>query len=219
MSLTISLDTSTALTGAGIWSEDGLQAEAFDVPEIGARPRHAGASILLLEGLLSGAGATWADVSRVVVGLGPGSFTGLRVGVATAMGLASGSDAELVGASSLKALLMGGGTEGPVCAMIDARRGELYIADSSDPSAELCVPCTLEGVALAPGALCLGDGAVLESDRLLALGLSVPPADANLHRVSPLRLIEVVNSGGGIQSVLPSYVRDADAIPTAERRG
>ncbi len=219
MSLTISLDTSTTLTGAGIWSEAGVGAEAFDVPDVGGRPRHAGASIPLLEGLLGDAGATWVDVSRVVVGLGPGSFTGLRVGVATAMGLASGSGAELVGASSLRALLLAGGTEGPTCAMIDARRGELYMADSSDPSAELCVPRTLEGVLVAPGTQCLGDGAVLESERLLALGFSVPPADSMVHRVSPLRLIEVVNAGGGIQPVLPSYVRDADAIPTAERRG
>jgi hypothetical protein len=112
---------------------------------------------------------------------------------------------------------MAGETGSPACAMIDARRGELYMASSDAPEVEKCIPRTLEALAVAQGSQCLGDGAVLEAERLVQAGLVVPPADSPLHRVRPLKLIEVVNAGGGIQPVLPSYVRDVDAIPTADR--
>ncbi len=54
--------------------------------------------------LLAEAGVRWSEIERIAVGVGPGTFTGLRVGVATARGLAQSLSAELVGVSSLEAL-------------------------------------------------------------------------------------------------------------------
>jgi tRNA threonylcarbamoyladenosine biosynthesis protein TsaB len=75
--------------------------------------------------LLEGAGYQVADLKALVVGLGPGSFTGLRVGLATAKGLALGGDVPLYGVSSMEVLACGA-PAGPVAVVGDARRGDLY---------------------------------------------------------------------------------------------
>jgi tRNA threonylcarbamoyladenosine biosynthesis protein TsaB len=70
------------------------------------------------------------DIDRVVVDRGPGLFTGLRVGLATAVGLALGANAELVGVTSLEVLAHGAqtaGVRGVVLCAVDARRGELFV--------------------------------------------------------------------------------------------
>ncbi|MDP2710661.1 MAG: tRNA (adenosine(37)-N6)-threonylcarbamoyltransferase complex dimerization subunit type 1 TsaB, partial [Solirubrobacteraceae bacterium] len=79
-------------------------AERRHEPAPGARPGHAGQLLGLAAELLDAAGLTFADVERIAVGLGPGTFTGLRIGVATARALAQGTGAELVGVSTLQAL-------------------------------------------------------------------------------------------------------------------
>ncbi len=76
-----------------------------------------------------GAGVGWSSLERIAVGVGPGTFTGLRVGIATARGLAQSLSMELVGVSSLRALALGAlAADGPrgVLAVIDARRGEAF---------------------------------------------------------------------------------------------
>ena len=77
--------------------------------------------------LLRRAGLTLADVAGFAVGLGPGSFTGLRIGLATVKGLAYARRLGVVGASSLAALALEGPAEVPLATVAVARRGELYV--------------------------------------------------------------------------------------------
>lgn len=217
MSVTIAIDTSTALTCVGLSDSDGAELELFDVPEEGERPRHATVTLALLSQVLDEAGRDWSDISKVVVGLGPGSFTGLRVGIATAIGIARGVGAETKGVSGLTALLAGLDEGQSGCAMIDARRGELFVATSESPTSPRCLSRDLVGLDPAELSICIGDGAILEQQRLRDLGLEVPEAGSPLHRISPLRMISTEASGHGFNGLDPLYVRDADAVPTAER--
>ena len=67
------------------------------------------------------------SADRILVGVGPGSFTGIRVGIAAAHGLAIGWDAELAGMSSLALIALGAGTAGPVAAVMAGGHGELFV--------------------------------------------------------------------------------------------
>src|SRR5580700_5739702 len=100
----LGFDTSTSATAVALRLRDGTTTQARDDPPAGAHPGHATRLLGMAHQLLAGAGVGWSHVDRIAVGLGPGTFTGLRVGVATARGLAQSLAAELVGVSSLQAL-------------------------------------------------------------------------------------------------------------------
>ena len=93
-------------------------------------PDHSAELLPVLAGLLERAGTDWDDVRAIAVGVGPGTFTGLRIGVATARGLAQGLSVPLHPVSSLAALaagLAGGAPPGrPLLSLIDARRGQVF---------------------------------------------------------------------------------------------
>jgi len=103
----LGLDTATADTAVALWAPGGPEVERRDEPPLGARPAHAGKLLLLVEEALDAAGASWDDIERIAVGVGPGSFTGLRIGIATARGLAQARNLPLIGVSSLAALAKG----------------------------------------------------------------------------------------------------------------
>lgn len=136
--IVLGLDTSTAATAVGLQLADGTVLERRDDPAPGAHPGHATRLLAMTAQLLQDSGSSWEEIERVAVGLGPGTFTGLRVGVATARGLAHSRGIELVGVSSLQALAFAalrpsGGADGRerpavALAVIDARRGEVFAA-------------------------------------------------------------------------------------------
>jgi tRNA threonylcarbamoyladenosine biosynthesis protein TsaB len=106
---------------------------------------HAERLLPLLERLLAEAGWSKSSLDRLGVGVGPGSFTGLRVGIALAEGLSVGLDRPLIGVSSLWAMAFGALTEGagPCCALLDARRDELFAAVYDRENRELAAPTAL----------------------------------------------------------------------------
>ncbi len=144
----LGFDTATPATAIGLRLADGSVVQARDDPGPGERPGHATRLLPLAAKLLAGAGLRWGDLDRIAVGLGPGTFTGLRIGVASARGLAQSLAVELVGVSSLRALAQAAarrgdegderraderrGDEGDedqgVLAVIDARRKEVFAA-------------------------------------------------------------------------------------------
>jgi tRNA threonylcarbamoyladenosine biosynthesis protein TsaB len=122
--------------------------------------------------LLSSCGIATCDIEGIAVAIGPGSFTGLRVGLATAKGLAFSIPCRIAGASSLRSLaLNGAGFDGVVVPLIDARRGELYAAayrvDAAGEMEEVIPECVLAPesllkrfFAMEEDLLLMGDGAI-----------------------------------------------------------
>lgn len=102
--IVLGLDTATPATVVGLKLADGSTLQARDDPAAGQRPGHATRLLPFANDLLDEAGLDWPQLERIAVGVGPGTFTGLRIGIATARGLARSLGVELVGVSSLRAL-------------------------------------------------------------------------------------------------------------------
>jgi tRNA threonylcarbamoyladenosine biosynthesis protein TsaB len=205
----LGLDTATASTAVGLSAPGGLEVERRDDPPLGARPAHAGRLLLLVEDVLAAAAADWDAIERIAVGVGPGSFTGLRLGIATARGLAQARDLPLVGVSSLAALAVGADL-----AVIDARRGEVFAA-----APDVFGPTALKPEELAariePGWLTVGDGAVRFREQLERAGAVIPADDDPQHRVSALQVCRLGATGepADRDTLLPDYRREPDAKP------
>ena len=221
----LGLDTSTAATAAAVWAPDGPAFEARHDPAEGERPGHAGRLLALVEAALDGAGAGWDDVERIAVGVGPGGFTGLRHGIATARALAQGRGLPLAGVSSLEALARGAARlagDRPVLAVIDARRGEVFAAAWQGAERQL-YPIAIDPAELAAslgagrlaGPLAAGDGAVRFREQLERAGALVPEDRSPAHRVSALQVCRLgaVGEGTDRDRLLPDYRREPDAKP------
>jgi tRNA threonylcarbamoyladenosine biosynthesis protein TsaB len=197
------------------------------VPAPGERPGHAARLLPLAERLLAEAGLAFADLDRIAVGTGPGTFTGLRIGVATARALAQSTGAELVGVSTLEALAAEAAPEpagGRVMAILDARRGEAFVAiykgeDELRPAAAVtldALPSLVQQAMLA-----VGDGAVRFREVLESSGALVPSDGSPLHTVSAVALARLAEqaTAAGREAVVPDYVRLPDAeIAHRQRR-
>ena len=153
-----------------------------------------------VDALLRQAGAHPTDLEGLAVGTGPGSFTGTRIGLAVARGLALARDLPTAGVSTLAALAAGADTAVPV---IDARRGEVFVAG----------PAVLrpEALPFELGTTCVGDGALRYREVLEAAGLLVPPADDDRHRVRARFHALLAVEFGAADEIQPLYVRAPDA--------
>src|SRR4051794_9260827 len=170
-------DTATQATVVGVRSGDGELVERRHDPEPGARPGHAEQLLALAQDALHAARVGWGDLDRIGVGVGPGTFTGLRIGVATARALGQGTGAELAAVSTLEALAWAAGGEGlPVLAVLDARRGEAFVAAWRGPeqlfAARAVPPDELAALVAATGETVLagGGGGVRFRGRVAAAG-------------------------------------------------
>jgi tRNA threonylcarbamoyl adenosine modification protein YeaZ len=133
--------------------------EARDDPPPGDRPRHTTRLLPLVEELLGRAGMSFDDLDRVAVGIGPGTFTGLRIGIATARALAQARALPLVGVSTLHSLAYGaevaladGHAIETVVPTLDARRGEVFAAAWPARALERAPMLTARVQARGPGA-------------------------------------------------------------------
>jgi tRNA threonylcarbamoyladenosine biosynthesis protein TsaB len=220
--IVLAIDTATPSTVAGVLLGDGRVVEARDDPPEGSRGEHASRVLVLVERALRDGGVAWGDVDRIAVGVGPGGFTGLRIGIATARALAQARALPLVPVSSLAALARGGATAGgAIAAVIDARRGEVF-AGAWDGERELLPPR-----ALAPGALgerlralavpvqAVGDGAVRFRTELEGAGVAVPVDGSAVHRIAaePLCRLGAAGAPAERDRLLPDYRREPDAKP------
>ena len=212
------IDTATPATVTGVLLPGGRVVEARDEPEEGSRGAHARRLLVLLERALGEAGVAWEEVDRIAVGVGPGGFTGLRIGIATARALAQARGLPLVPVSSLSALAQGAGV---VAAVIDARRGEVFAA-AWDGAGELVAPAAMAPAALAEQLLALdvpvqavGDGAVRFREELEGAGVAVPVDGSAVHRIAaaPLCRLGAVGEPAERDRLLPDYRREPDAKP------
>jgi tRNA threonylcarbamoyladenosine biosynthesis protein TsaB len=219
--IVLGFDTATPATAVGLRLGDGVTLQARDDPNPGERPGHATRLLALAEDLLAQAGVGWEQLERIAVGLGPGTFTGLRIGVGTARGLAQSLGVGLVGVSTLRALAHGAqgdpsSGEREVLAVVDARRGEVFIGGYVS-GRELFAPRALAPSMLAslltPGGLAVGDGAVRYRAHLEDLGVEVPEESSELHRVRGACICELALDAPPMEygSVVPDYLRRPDA--------
>jgi tRNA threonylcarbamoyladenosine biosynthesis protein TsaB len=233
--IVLGFDTATAATAVALRLADGSVTQARDDPAAGAHPGHATRLLEMARELLAAAGVPWRGVQRVAVGTGPGTFTGLRVGVATARGLAQSLAAELVGVSSpqalaLSALAAGEPAPDAVLAVIDARRGEAFAAayapGENGVPRELVAPAALGPQALAgviasagePAGgprswLAVGDGALRFREQLQAAGIPLAADDSSLHLISAAAICELGVHAAIVPTdeLLPDYRRRPDA--------
>ncbi len=119
--LVLAFDTSAAHCAAALLSGDRVLAERVEPMEKGQAER----LMPMLEEMLADTGKAWRDLTCIGVGTGPGNFTGVRISVAAARGLALGLGIPAVGVSTLEAQAFG--TNGMVICSLDARKGALYV--------------------------------------------------------------------------------------------
>jgi tRNA threonylcarbamoyladenosine biosynthesis protein TsaB len=226
--IVMGFDTATSSTAVGLRMADGNTLEDRDDPAPGAHPGHATRLLGMAQRLLAEAGLGWRQLDRLGVGVGPGTFTGLRVGVATARGIAQSLGLELAGVSSLRALAhaasASGQAPGGVLAVIDARRGEVYAAAYGSDGREQLAPRALApqrlGETLAEAGLgegpwlAVGDGAVRYRDAVQGSSAKVPEDSSPLHRLRGRSICELAGAqapAGELSEVLPDYRRRPDA--------
>ena len=206
--LILAFDTATSSATAAL-ARDGVTLGEQSVPA-----RHL---LEAVDALLDAAGAVPADLDGVACGIGPGSFTGVRIGLAHARGLALALGVPVAGVSTLAALAAGAAAEPEALGMtvipaVDARRSEVFALVNG---VEVCVaPADLSFPA---GALLVGDGAVRYRALLEAAGAVVPPDDSPLHLPRARFHAALARDFGAVDLVLPAYLRAPDAKTTLER--
>lgn len=217
---TFALDTSTASPSLALVRDEEPVAELRLAPEPGAGRR----VLEAVHGLLSSVGASVDDIDDIVVGVGPGGFTGLRIGLATALGLGQALGVPVTGASSLEALALGVAEVAPegalVVPVLDARRRELFAAAYRTGPGGLAEVLGPRAVAPADLAAVLdelgepawigGDGVGAAGDALAGPGRHVLAPGSRAGRISATSLVARVRAGAGLPA-LPVYARLPDA--------
>ena len=155
-----------------------------------------------VDALLRQAGTHTRDVEALAVGVGPGSFTGVRIGLSTARGLALALGIPVAGVSTLDALAAGAPGAVPV---IDARRREVFVPG------RVLTPGDLE---VEPGTLHVGNGAVRYRDVLEAAGAVIPPDGDERHLPRARFHAELARDFRPAEEVEPLYLRLPDADRT-----
>ncbi|HTO71219.1 MAG TPA: tRNA (adenosine(37)-N6)-threonylcarbamoyltransferase complex dimerization subunit type 1 TsaB [Myxococcota bacterium] len=216
----LALETSAERGGVALFEGAELVGEA-DVAET---ERHAASLLVRLDELFARVGRRLDDVGEIALAIGPGSFTGLRIGLATALGLAFGTERKLVPVPTLAALALQADAHGLVVPLLDARRNEvyagLYDGAGSELAPDLCAPLAevLERLPAREPLALLGSGAELHRAALAAaLGprARLLPAEAGVLRARSVGHLGLALSARGgsraPEAVELRYLRRAEA--------
>lgn len=192
--LTLAFDTATAVATSALVDGDEV---------LGERVSRAQTLLEDVDALLRQAGAHPSDIDRLAVGLGPGSFTGVRIGLAVARGLALSLDLPGSGVSTLAALAAGAPDAVPV---IDAKRREVFTLADGEPRV-----LTPQELPLDDGTVCVGDGAVRYRSLFEERGGVVPPDDDERHVPRARFHAALAGEPGSVNELEPLYLRVPDA--------
>lgn len=203
--LVLAFDTSAAHCAAALLCGDRVIEARTEAMAKGQAER----LMPMLAGMMTRAGASWRDLALIGVGTGPGNFTGVRISVAAARGLALALKIPAIGVSSLEAAAFG--LPRPLLVALDARRGQLYLqlfAEGAAPEPMLADEAALPAWAFEAVAL-TGDAAVRIADRLggLPVHAAAGPPCAAVVRIALARSVTPQPRPA------PLYLRPADAAP------
>ena len=223
----LAIETATSWLGLAAFEGTALRAEiSRDIAG-----KHAERLLPEIDALMASLGWAPGSLGGLAVSIGPGSFTGLRVGLATAKGIAFEGEPPVAAVSTLAALAASAGpVRGPVAALLDARRGEVYAGVFSQAGAGVAdlVPESLFGpdallAALPEGCeVVAGEGAGPVAERLLAArpDLGGAPGTVRVSAAAVGRIgLAALGDGEGISAdaLVPRYLRRAEA--EAKRTG
>jgi tRNA threonylcarbamoyladenosine biosynthesis protein TsaB len=192
--LTLAFDTATAVATSALVDGDEV---------LGERVSRAQTLLEDVDALLRQAGAHPSDLDRLAVGLGPGSFTGVRIGLAVARGIALSLDLPGSGVSTLAALAAGAPDAVPV---IDAKRREVFTLVDGEP--RVLAP---QDLPVADDTVCVGDGARRYRSLLEERGAAVPPDDDERHLPRARFHAALAGEPGPVDELEPLYLRVPDA--------
>ena len=222
--LLLAFETSAKTCSAAIHDGQKLLAESCQ----NAGLTHSQTLMVMAEDLLKVCGKTAGDVTHLAVAAGPGSFTGIRIGVSAAKGFAWGAEKPVCGVSTLEAMALGLGVlDGHICCCMDARRSQVYNAIFLTEGGRLTRLCGDRAIALADlreelehidGPIYLvGDGAAL-AHRVLSPDLPelrLPPEHRQHQRASGVALaaLEAISRGESCDgaALQPNYLRLSQA--------
>jgi len=225
----LGFDTATADTAVAVTLDGEVVAERRDGPGPGERPSHAAVLLDEIEACAADAGG-WGRIERIAVGIGPGTFTGLRVGIATARALGQARGLPVAPVGSLEALALGigaGAPDRPRLPLIDARRGEAFAALYDASGDELIAPAALapedlvRRLADASGTpVAAGDGSLRFREQLESAGVDVLPDADPAHRMAARHICALAaeTEPGAPTDVKPAYLRRPDAEVWREQR-
>jgi tRNA threonylcarbamoyladenosine biosynthesis protein TsaB len=207
------LDASTPVTAVALAVEGEIRGEI----SVSAR----GASETLLPAVnaaLNLAGEDLASVERLLVGVGPGTFTGIRITAATARALSLSTGAILSKNSTLAALAAPAlSCHAHVLAVLDARRGQVFAQRFSEVGTTEISCVKPEELSDVDAPLVVGDGAVRYREALSALG-PIPPDESPLHRVTATgHVLSADLVPVSAEELVPIYVREPDAEVRRDR--
>ena len=185
MARILSIETSTSICSVAIHEQGELLALA-EIKEPGA---HAEKLLLLVDEVFEKAGLNFRDLDAVAVSQGPGSYTGLRIGVSTAKGIAYGLDIPLIGINTLQAMAASQPLNPGefVVAVLDARRKEVYTQTFGDSLQEIT---SIEALVLEEGVF----ASVLEKGKVYFVGDGVEKVQEEVKHVNALFIADWASS-------------------------
>jgi tRNA threonylcarbamoyladenosine biosynthesis protein TsaB len=227
----LGVDTATADAAVGV-SVNGVPVREAQVPpDEEGRPRHSRVLLPEIERSVDAAGG-WTSIDRIAIGIGPGSFTGLRIGISTGRALAQARRIPIAPVGSLAALARGISRRSPererlALPVIDARRGEVFAAlYETETETELWGPFVAPPDELADrlrsldrACLAAGDGALRFAAELEGAGVTVAPPEDPAHRLAPRDVCAAGEAAAEAppDQIQPLYLRPPDAKRWLER--
>jgi len=203
----LALDTATNAVTVALYDGSAVVAESSTEDRL----RHGELLAPAIDQLLRGAGVSPADLTRIAAGVGPGPYTGLRIGLATATTMAAALGIEAVGVCTLDIVAAAVEVEGPFLVATDARRKEVYWARYASALVRVGEPAVDHPEAVATSGPVAGNGASLYPS---SFPNPVPP-----RLPSAAVLARLVASGAArLLPTLPLYLRRPDAVAPAARR-
>jgi len=219
------LDTATPATVVAVVDTDsGSATEELHIPEAGERPAHTASLHRYITAVLKRSKLELSELDLVVVGVGPGSFTGLRVGVSAVRALAQATGLEVVPVSTLSALALSSSfdTESVIATVI-ARKGEYFVGEYSNGSlvgseqslkeADLVDFCRSSANRFG-STTCVGNAALELRSELQAVGVVVP-SEHGVHSVGAIGLAEAANGLVPVNylDLVPAYLNAPNVDP------